>query len=142
MSMDHQTYVQMVERGEFPKDPRVPLPEKFEDARGVIQNLLLSTVRNVALVTSKKGTVRSNHYHKEDWHYLYVISGSFNYFERDIDGSSDGVQPLLIKAGELVFTPPLKVHRTDFLEDTIMLSMGKNPQDHYNHEDDLVRVNF
>lgn len=139
--MTHEAYVELVEKGAFPSDPRVPLPAGFEDARGVIQNLLLSTVRNVALVTSKKGTVRSNHYHKEDWHYLYVISGSFNYFERDLDGSSD-VEPLLVKAGEMVFTAPLRVHRTDFLEDTVMLSMGKNPQDHTRHEEDVVRVPF
>lgn len=139
--MDHETYVSLVEKGEFPQDARVPLPKSFEDARGVIQNLLLSTVRNVALVTSKKDTVRSNHYHKEDWHYLYVISGSFNYYERGIDGSSD-VEPILVKAGEMVFTAPFKVHRTDFLEDTVMLSMGKNPQEHTRHEEDLVRVNF
>jgi quercetin dioxygenase-like cupin family protein len=139
--MDHETYIQLVEQGEYPSDPMVPLPKSFEDARGVIQNLLLTTVRNVALVTSKAGTTRSNHYHKADWHYLYVISGSFNYYERALDGSSE-VEPLLVKAGEMVFTPPLKVHRTDFLEDTVMLSMGKNPQDHVHHEEDVVRMPF
>lgn len=139
--MDHETYIKLVEKGEYPSDPKVPLPKRFEDARGIIQNLLLTTVRNVALVTSKKGTTRSNHYHKEDWHYLYVISGSFNYFERTLDGSSD-VEPVVVKAGEMVFTPPNKVHKTDFLEDTVMLSMGKNPQDHLHHEEDVVRVPF
>lgn len=140
--MDHETYVHLVEQGEYPKDPKVPLPKGYEDARGVIQNLLLTTVRNVAFVTSKKGTVRSNHYHKEDWHYLYVISGSFNYYERGLEDSAENIEPFLVKAGEMVFTPPLKVHRTDFLEDTIMLSMGKNPQAHTHHEEDVVRTPF
>jgi quercetin dioxygenase-like cupin family protein len=140
--MDHEAYVRLVDAGQFPTDPRVPLPEGFEDARGAIQNLLLTTVRNVALVTSKQGTTRSNHYHKEDWHYLYVISGSFNYYERGLDETGENIEPLLIKAGELVFTPPLKVHRTDFLEDTVMISMGKNPQEHTRHEEDVVRVAF
>jgi len=140
--MDHKTYIDLVDKGEFPADPRVPLPQNFEDARGIIQNLLLTTVRNVALITSKKGTVRSNHYHHEDWHYLYVISGSFNYFERDVDATGEGTLPIVVKAGEMVFTAPLKVHRTDFLEDTVMLSMGKNPQDHEHHEEDVVRTPF
>lgn len=140
--MNHETYVRLVDNGEFPEDSRVPLPEGFEDARGRIQNLLLTTVRNIALVTSKKGTVRSNHYHKEDWHYLYVISGSFNYYERDVESSGEDIEPILVKAGEMVFTPPMKVHRTDFLEDTVMLSMGKNPQDHNHHEEDVVRTSF
>lgn len=140
--MDHEAYVHLVERGDYPTDPRVPLPKGYEDARGVIQNLLLTTVRNVAFVTSKKGTIRSNHYHKEDWHYLYVISGSFNYYERGVEDSGEHIEPLLVKAGEMVFTPPLKVHRTDFLEDTVMLSMGKNPQVHTRHEEDVVRTPF
>jgi len=139
--MNHETYVELVARGQFPEDPRVPLPDSFEDARGVIQNLLLSTVRNVALVTSKKGTTRSNHYHKEDWHYLYVVSGSFNYYERPVDGPGSP-EPLLVSAGELVFTAPMKVHRTDFLEDTVMVSMGKNPQEPNRHEEDVVRIDF
>jgi|TARA_R110000824_G_scaffold401771_1_gene615932 quercetin dioxygenase-like cupin family protein len=139
--MDHETYVRQVEKSEYPENPRVPLPQNFEDNRGVIQNLLLSTVRNVAIVTSKKGTTRSNHYHKEDWHYLYVISGSFNYYERPVDGLGDN-KPLLVKAGELVFTAPMRVHRTDFIEDTVMISMGKNPQEHTRHEEDVVRMEY
>jgi quercetin dioxygenase-like cupin family protein len=139
--MNHEEYIHLVDQGKYPTNPRVPLPEGYKDTRGIIQNLLLTTVSNVALVTSKKGSTRSNHYHKEDWHYLYVVSGSLNYYERDIDGSGD-VEPLIIKAGELIFTPPLKVHKTVFLEDTIMISMGKKSQDHVHHEEDVVRVPF
>ena len=141
-TMNHEKYIQLVEQEEYPKDPRVPLPEHFEDARGVIQNVLFATVRNVALISSKAGTTRSNHYHKEDWHYLYVISGSFNYYERDVEASGENIEPLVVKAGEMVFTAPLKVHRTDFLEDTVLLSLGKHPQDHASHEEDVVRMPF
>jgi len=130
-----------IDNGYYPVEKLVPLDEPFTDARGVIQNLLLTPLSSVAIITSKAGTVRSNHFHKTDWHYLYIISGSMNYYERDIEGSSD-VKPLLVTAGQMVFTPPLQVHKTEFLEDTVMISFAKNIRDHEHHEEDLVRVEF
>src|SRR5438128_654865 len=107
--MTNKEYTNLVEQGKFPEDPRVPLDKGFEDARGVIQNLLLTSIRNIAVITSKAGSIRSNHYHKEDWHYMYVVSGSMNYWERDVSASGEGIEPIVIKAGELVFTGPNKV---------------------------------
>jgi quercetin dioxygenase-like cupin family protein len=115
------------------------LPEPFVDERGVIQNILLEPINSVAIITSKAGTERSNHYHKTDWHYLYVISGSMEYYEREIEEVFAG-KPLIVKEGEMVFTPPLKVHKTVFLTDCVLLSMAKNIRDHEHHETDVVRV--
>lgn len=143
MSQDkkHAEYVKLVNDGKFPSDSIVPLPSSFIDARGEIKNLLFTPITSVAIITSKAGTVRSNHYHKTDWHYLYVISGSMKYYERDVGAESDS-EPLLVKADQMVFTGPMKVHKTEFLEDTVMLSFAKNVRDHEHHEEDVVRVEF
>ena len=139
--MNNREITAAIDKGYYPVDKLVPLDAPFIDVRGVIQNLLLTPLSSVAIITSKAGTVRSNHYHKTDWHYLYIISGSMNYYERDVEGSSD-VTPLLITAGQMVFTPPMQVHKTEFLEDTVMISFAKNIRDHEHHEEDLVRVEF
>lgn len=140
--MNNQDYTAQVAEGNFPDEYIVPLDAPFKDARGVIQNLLLTPITSVAIITSKVGTVRSNHYHLKNWHYLYVVSGSMDYYERDINESGENMKPIVVKAGQMVFTGPMKVHKTVFLEDTVMMSFGAGTKDHEHHEEDLVRVEF
>lgn len=138
--MDNKEYSNCVDTGCYPDEMLVPIDSAFEDLRGKIQNILLSPIESVAIITSKAGTVRSNHWHKYNWHYLYVISGSMKYLEKELDNSN--LKEVIIKAGEMVFTAPNKAHRTEFLEDTVLLSLGKSPKDHDSHEEDLVRIEW
>jgi quercetin dioxygenase-like cupin family protein len=96
-------------------------------------------MKNLSLITSKKGTVRSNHYHATDWHYMYVLSGSFDYYYRPT-GSGEKPKVITVKAGEMVFTPPMEDHATVFLEDTQLLAMSRNPRDQESYESDVRRV--
>ena len=41
----------------------VALAPPHADERGAIQSLVNFPMKNMSLITSKKGTVRSNHYH-------------------------------------------------------------------------------
>lgn len=140
--MNNKEYTNQVAAGNFPNEIVVPLDPPFEDIRGKIQNLVLSPITSTAIITSKAGSVRSNHYHNENWHYLYIVSGSMEYYERDVDASGENVKPTIVKSGEMVFTAPHKVHKTVFLENTVMMSFGAGTKDHEHHEEDLVRVEF
>jgi quercetin dioxygenase-like cupin family protein len=142
--MNNVEYGNLVAKGEFPDDIRVPLDTPFIDDRGVIQNILLSPITSTAIITSKAGTERSNHYHLQQWHYLLVISGSMEYYERPVGQPADETtsKPILVKAGEMVFTRPYYVHLTKFPEDTVLLSLGHGIKDHEHHEADLVREKF
>lgn len=141
--MKNKEYTDCVSKDIWPIDKLVPLDEPFEDARGKIQNLILSSgITSVAVITSKAGSIRSNHYHKTDWHYLYVVSGSMEYYERVVDGGDKNANPIIVKTGQMVFTPPNQVHKTVFLEDTVLMSFAKNIRDHEHHEEDVVRVEF
>lgn len=140
-NINHKEYIKLVNEENFPTDPIVPLDDPFTDHRGYIQNLLLRPM-GVAIISSKAGTIRSNHYHQTDYHYLYVISGSMLYYERSIDESGDGIVPITMHAGEMIFTAPHKVHKTEFIQDTILLSISKNPRDHQSHESDVIRITF
>lgn len=140
--MKNKEYTAAVENGFYPEDQVVPIDDFFKDERGEIKNLLFTPINSVAIINSKAGTVRSNHYHLSDFHYLYVISGSMEYYERDIGQSSDEIKPIIVKTGQMVFTPPHKVHKTVFLEDTVLLSCAKNVRDNEHHEQDVVRIEF
>ena len=123
----------------WPSDVRVALDAAHEDDRGFIQCLTNMPTRNVSYIFSKKGSVRSNHYHKTDWHYMYVLSGSFDYYYRHTD-SSEELQCVRVKAGEMIFTPPMEDHATVFLEDCELLAMSRNPRDQEAYEEDVRRV--
>ncbi len=119
-----------------PLAPKIPLGSKFVDDRGEIQNIInREDIRAIALISSKKGTERSNHWHKTDWHYLYVISGKMQYLERDVDDNETEPTVLIVKTGEMIFTAPNKVHCTRFLEDTVLLSLGN----YTDHDADTVK---
>ena len=125
----------------WPKTGLVNLEGAHSDDRGSIQSLVNLPMKNLSLISSKKGAVRSNHYHLTDWHYMYVLSGSFDYYYRPT-GSDNDLKCVRVKAGELIFTPPMEDHATVFLEDCELLAMSRNPRDQEAYEEDVRRVNL
>jgi len=127
------------EPSQWPEQKRITLPEAHADSRGSIQPLVDLPMKNASLIMSTKGALRSNHYHKTDWHFIYVLSGSFDYYYRPT-GSNEEPKKLTIGAGEMVFTPPMEDHTTIFLEDCQMLVVSRNPRDQESYEADVERV--
>ena len=125
----------------FPTEVVIDLEAPFADARGAIQPLVDETMESAVWITSTKGTVRANHYHKTDWHYCYVLSGAIEYYHRPT-GSTGEPECLLVKAGEMVFTPPMVDHGMKFPEDTTFLTLSRNPRDQESYEADVVRVDM
>lgn len=123
----------------WPKPGLVELDSAHADERGAIQSLVNFPMKNMSIITSKKGTVRSNHYHLTDWHYMYVMSGSFDYYYRPTN-SGEAAKKVVVKQGEMIFTPPMEDHATVFLEDSTLLVMSRNPRDQEAYEADVRRV--
>lgn len=120
-------------------EPLVDLLPPFADERGAIYPLVDATMRSAVLITSKKGSIRANHYHKTDWHYCYVLEGTIEYFHRP-HGSEDEPETVMVGKGEMVYTPPMVDHTMKFPEDTVFLTLGGNPRDQETYEADIVRV--
>ena len=127
------------EQASWPKQPKVPLGKPFTDVRGAIQPLVDEMMKSAVMIESKKGSLRANHYHKTDWHYCYVISGTMEYFHRPT-GSTAEPERLLVRVGEMVFTPPMVDHAMKFPEDTVFLTLSRNPRNQLAYESDVVRV--
>jgi len=123
----------------WPKAGLVELEPPHADGRGAIQSLVNFPMKNLSLISSKKGTVRSNHYHLTDWHYMYVLSGSFDYYFRPTN-SEKKLQCIRVNSGEMIFTPPMEDHATVFLEDCDLLAMSRNPRNQEAYEEDVRRV--
>ena len=137
--MERWKNVMLDDSSMWPTEGKVALPPAHSDQRGFIQSLVNFPMKNISLISSQKGSVRSNHYHLTDWHYMYVLSGAFDYYYRP---SETDAKPSVIrvKAGEMVFTPPMEDHATVFLEDTQLLAMSRNPRDQESYEADVKRV--
>jgi len=122
-----------------PIGPIVSLPAPFEDARGAIQTLVDGGIQSVQVITSKAGSVRANHYHRSDSHFMYVLRGTMKYFHRRA-GDTAAPTWLLVQEGQMVFTPPLVEHAVEFLQDSVLLNITGKPRDQGSYEGDLVRV--
>ena len=127
------------EREKWPREVLVRLEKAFADARGEIQPLVDLTMESCVLITSRKGSVRANHYHQTDWHFCYVLSGSIEYYERP-HGSEQVPKKVVVNTGELFFTPPMVDHAMFFPEDTVFLTLGRNSRTQEAYEADVVRI--
>jgi oxalate decarboxylase/phosphoglucose isomerase-like protein (cupin superfamily) len=123
----------------WPPRGKIDLPPAHLDDRGSIQSIVNFPMKNLSLISSRKGSIRSNHYHVTDWHYMYVLKGSFDYYYRPT-GTCETPAVVRVDAGELIFTPPMEDHATVFLEDTEMLVVSRNPRDQDSYESDVRRV--
>jgi len=110
------------------------------DERGSIVSLVNFKLNNVSIITSNKNTIRSNHYHKKDWHYIYVLEGEINYFYKNLVGNKIFYKK--IKKSEIIFTPPKEIHATHFPVKTKLLVLSKNKRNKTIYEKDTVRVDF
>ena len=123
------------------KKPLVNLEKPFVDLRGSIQPLVDSIMKSAVMIHSKAGSLRANHYHKTDWHYCYVISGKIEYYYKELN-SDKTPELLIVEQGNMVFTPPLVEHCMKFPEDTLFLTLSRNPRDQETYELDVIRTNL
>lgn len=111
----------------------------FIDDRGTIQPIVDAPIGGCAFLTSRKGAVRANHYHQEDWHYTYVVTGSLAYYHRPV-GSKETPKREVFTAGDVFHSAPLMEHAMEFLEDSSIIVLSKMHRDHDTYEEDVVRV--
>ena len=123
---------------------------RIVEERGII-NIILDVakdkapIKSVMIITSKAGSVRSNHYHRQDSHYCYVMSGKVQWHEKPTEGNAGEEESETLEAGDMVFTPPMTVHAAKFLEDTVMLAfstLGRDQMTNAEYEADTVRVKW
>tara|TARA_A100001011_G_C14306723_1_gene843527 strand:+ start:923 stop:1336 length:414 start_codon:yes stop_codon:yes gene_type:complete len=130
----------MIENKYLDKD-LLDLPEGYKDARGIIQPLCDLNMKSASLIVSQPNSWRANHYHKTDWHFIYVLRGQFEYFFRKTN-SKEEIKKKIVKKGELLFTGPLIDHAMIYTEETEIIVLSKNPRDQKTYEEDTVRIDF
>ena len=121
----------------FANYPKVLIPQIFNDDRGSIKNLADGRLGDVAIISSQKSSIRANHVHENDWHFSYLVSGQMRYFWKD---SNKEVQSLIVKAGEMVYTPPKIPHKMQFLEESVFIAISELSRSQNNYEADTKKM--
>ena len=106
----------------------------------IILSLVNTYSNNVSIITSIKNTIRSNHYHIKDLHYMYILEGKINYFFKKLN--SNKTSYIQLNKGDNIFTPSLEIHATHFPVKTTLIVCSKNKRNKTIYEKDTVRVNF
>jgi oxalate decarboxylase/phosphoglucose isomerase-like protein (cupin superfamily) len=117
-----------------------PNVQRDADARGGILSIVDESVMNVSIITCNPGAIRSNHYHREDFHFMYVLEGQIDYFYKERD--SGEVKYIRVGEGDNIFTPDNEIHATYFPVRTRLIVTSKLPRDQESYERDTVRVRF
>ncbi len=108
------------------------MSSRFEDDRGVIQDILAGPIDAVTHITTKKGAVRGNHVHLETIQWTYVTSGAL--------WMACGVDRFVLEPGEVVTHPPGVPHAWEALKDTECLVFTRGPRSAENYETDTHRL--
>lgn len=114
---------------------------QFVDDRGSIISILSGdnpSIKSVLFITSKAGSIRSNHYHKKDSHYCYIISGKAEWREQLVNGGQ--VESVFLEAGDMVYTAPMIIHTVKFLEDTVFLTFATESRLQDDYETDTIKT--
>jgi quercetin dioxygenase-like cupin family protein len=111
------------------------MSDRFEDARGVIQDLL-GPVDSVTWIATKKGAIRGNHVHHKTDQWTFVVSGRLlsvrGKGEPEEVGEGTGLRMILEAKG--------RPHAWKALEDTVCLVFTKGPRSGDQYESDTERL--
>lgn len=113
----------------------------FTDQRGSIFDLLDDAIiKHVGLITSKRGTIRGNHYHLKQDQYNYIFSGKVKLLTRHIEEDPNMTDSHILAPGDFVFIPTQIIHTMEFLEDTVFLDLNSESRSNDGYEKDTIRV--
>ena len=124
----------------YKKSKILPIIERSNDNRGSILSIVDHQVLNVSIIESQKNTIRSNHYHKKDFHFMYVLEGEIDYFYKSL--KNEKVKYLKVSQGNTIFTPNLEIHATYFPVNTKLVVSSGFARDKKTYEEDTVRIEF
>lgn len=110
----------------------------FSDERGSITDIIEDKlVDHITVITSEKGAIRGNHFHKESIQYLYLVEGKIKAFSIDENGFNESE---IITSGTLIINPPHEVHAFIALERSVFFVFTRGPRGGKAYESDTYRV--
>ena len=112
----------------------------FKDARGIIADVIYKNqINHIGYISSKKNSIRGNHFHKKTTQYNFVLDGIINYYSKT--KKQKKIKVTKLKKGDLILTKPNEIHafktissKSIFMVFTVGIRGGKD------YEKDTYRV--
>ncbi len=121
------------------KDIKDPL-ELHRDKRGTIADIFYDEIiKHVAIIQSKKGEIRGNHYHKDAQQHMLMTKGSLEYWYKHL-GSDEPAKYVIAREYDLVTTPPNEIHALRILEENEFIVFSEGKRGGKDYESDTFRV--
>ena len=106
----------------------------YTDNRGYITNYELPEPINlIGLITSKKGTVRANHFHPIQEQKCLLTKGRFISVYKDLLSEDDKIVTHVVNENQLIVTKPNVAHAMVFSEDSKFLNLVRGEREHKNY---------
>jgi quercetin dioxygenase-like cupin family protein len=113
-------------------------PDRYEDERGVIQDIL-GPVDAVTTIFTVKGALRGNHVHYHTIQWTYIASGRMKITTREL-ASGLPAMSRVYGPGELACEEPGVAHAWEAEEDTVCVVFSKGPRSGTDYESDTVHL--
>lgn len=112
------------------------MPDRFEDHRGYIQDLLGGPIDGVTEIFTRAGSIRGNHIHRETTQWTYVVYGILKvaWIEDDVLYYKDyGPHSLVTEKAGIP-------HAWKAMTDCLVLVITRGPRSGANYETDTMRL--
>ena len=107
---------------------------EFVDKRGKISNHELTEPINlIGLISSKKGTIRANHYHPQQEQKCLFTKGQIIEVFQDVINPGSPKITQVVNEGELSIIKPNVAHTMVFTKDTTFLNLVRGEREHNNY---------
>ncbi len=108
--------------------------KEFIDSRGKISNHELTEPINlIGLISSKKGSIRANHYHPIQEQKCLLTKGQFISVYKDLLNHGSLKTTHVVNEGDLIVTKPNVAHAMVFTKDSIFLNLVRGEREHENY---------
>jgi len=119
----------------------IKIKPAFTDQRGTIWDFLTDEkIQHVGYFSSKKGSIRGKHYHKEQKQYTLIMKGKVKVIVRDLSIKDSKIEECQLEKMEMVVFPPNYYHAIEALEDSECLVLTSKSRSGSKYEDDTYRV--
>ena len=129
----------MFKSAHFEDYPLIKIPQTFTDGRGTIMNIADGSLGDVAFITSLSGSIRANHFHKQDWHLTFLITGGMNYEWQDTNLEKQK-KNTNVTEGQLIFTPPNTPHKMTFTQNSTFIAISRMNRSHEEYSADTIAL--
>lgn len=111
----------------------------FEDERGTITDIFVHVpIEHTTIISTKKGGVRGNHYHKVSTQHDYLVSGKFEVYAKMMPEGE--ISKFEWKQGELITWDMSEAHEFVALEDSVFVTFVNGVRGGEDFEKDTFRL--